>query len=88
MNKLLERLRKTTVDEVCDEGYLELVEDPVPQITVVNCLKMIGSKAITYNNAFPVKKWVFLLKIKVKYVEDMLFTRDVTNIGIAREEMI
>ena len=49
LNKFLERLGNPTVDGVCDEGDLKLGKDPFLQMTVVNCLKMIGSKPITYS---------------------------------------
>ena len=47
---------------VCDEGYLELVEDPIPWMTVANCLKFIGRKMITYDNSLLLRKRPFLSK--------------------------
>ena len=60
LKKLLEILRNPTVVGVCDEGYLELGEDPIPQMTVANVLKMIGRKPITYNSFLPLRYQAFL----------------------------
>ena len=50
-------------------------EDPVPQKVVTNCLQRIGSKPITFDNAFTSIKWELLSQRKVKYVEDIIVTR-------------
>ena len=60
MKKYMERLRNPKVDVVCDEGYLELGEDPIPQSTVLIVLKSICNKPITYGNTFPLRKKVVL----------------------------
>ena len=67
---------------VCNEGGLDLGKFTVPKMTVVNCLKMIGIKNITYDNTFPPIKWVLLLKSQVKYVEDVIVTRVTENLGM------
>ena len=51
---------KPNVEIVWYEGDLELGEDQVPQITVVDCLRSIGNKPITYENSFPLENWIFL----------------------------
>ena len=84
----MEIRRKPAVDGLCDESCLELCKYPVPLIIVVNCLQRIGRKPITYNNAFPVSKRAFLLQIKLKYVEDIIVTRDTANIGMSRKEVV
>ena len=84
----MEIMRNPTVDVVCDEGDLELGEDPVPQTTVACCLKRIGGKPITYDNAFPLSYWVFLLEIQVKYIEHIVITRNTKNLGMSRKEVI
>ena len=81
-------MRNPTVDIVCDEGYLELGKDPVPQTTVAYCFKMIGGKPITYDNAFPLSYWVFLFEIQVKYIEHIVITRNTKNLGMSRKEVI
>ena len=60
LKKYLERLRNPMVDGVCDEGCLELGKDPIHRLTVVNCLKIIGSNPITYDNSFPLRYRVLL----------------------------
>ena len=51
--KSLERRRNLEVNGVCDAACLELGKNPVPPMTVINCLQRIGSKPITYKNALP-----------------------------------
>ena len=53
-------MRYPTVDGVCDEWNLELGEDKVTRMTVVNFLKNIGSKPITYDNTLPLRKRLLL----------------------------
>ena len=79
---MLEKPRNPTVDEVCDEEGLELGEDTIPQMTVANFLKRIGSKPITYKNSFPMIKRMLLSKSQVKYVEDIIVTRYTANLGM------
>ena len=66
---------------MCDEACLEIGEDTVPCQTVANCLQSIGSKPITYNNDLPILKWALILKRQINYVEDIIVTRDMENIG-------
>ena len=73
---------------MCDEWYLELVEYPIPRSTVVNCLKTIVSKPITYENYSPLRYQTLLLESQVKYVEDIVVTRDTANLGMLRKEVI
>ena len=73
---------------VCDEWYLELGEDPITQMALANCLNIIGGKATTYDNAFTLIKWDFLSEIQVKYVQDIIITRDTSKLGISRNEVI
>ena len=84
----MERLRKPNIYGVCDEGDLELGKYPVTLMTVANFLKRIVSKLITYENAFPPRKRELILQRQVKYVEDIIFTRDMTNIGMERKGVI
>ena len=72
----MERQSKPEVDRVCDEGDLELGEDIYPRMTVVNVLKSISSKLITQKKSFPLIKRLLLPEMKVKYVEDIMVTRD------------
>ena len=44
LNKALEIRRNPSVNGLCDE-------DPVPRMTVTNCLQSIGSRPITFDNA-------------------------------------
>ena len=60
---------------MCAEACLGLGEDPVPQMTVENCLKIIGSKPIMFENASPLIKQAFLSQRQVKYVEDIICYR-------------
>ena len=78
----MERLSKPTVDGVCDEGDLELIKDPVPRTTVVNFLKRIATKTITYNDSFPTRKRALPSKMQVKYVKYIIVTRDMENVGM------
>ena len=48
---------------------MELGQDIIPLLTVVNCLKIMFNKPIAYENAFPMRYWVFLLEIQVNHVE-------------------
>ena len=86
--KFLEILSNPTVDGVCDEGDLELGKDTVPQTTVANCLKIIGSKTIKYENALPLRYQVLLSERQVKYVEDIVVIRDTANLGMSSKEVI
>ena len=81
LNKSLERQRNPAVNGVCDE-------DPISRMTVNNCLQRIGSRPITFDNAFPLVNQVFLSQNQVKYVEDIIFTRDMENLGVLRQEVI
>ena len=72
----------------CGESCLELGLDPVPKQTIFNVLQRIGRKAITYENAFPMKKRALLSENQVKYVEDSIVKRDTANPGISRKEAI
>ena len=76
------------VDGVCDEGDLELGEDYGPRITVINCLKRIGGKAITYQCDFFMRKRALPLERQIKYVEDMIVTRDTAKLGMLRKEVL
>ena len=51
-------------------------------------MRKIGSNTIIYDNYFPLRKRVFLLERKVKYVEDILVTRNTENLDIPRKEVI
>ena len=53
-----------------------------------NCLKSIDSKPITFNNASPTSNWELLPKSQVKYVEYIIITRDASNLGASRKEVI
>ena len=81
----MKRIRNTKVDGVCDEGYLELGEDPITRSTVVKRLKIIGSKSITYENSLPLVYLALLSQRQVKYVEDIIVTRDTENLGMSRK---
>ena len=57
-------------------------------MTVTNCLQSIGSKMIKFDSASPQIKQVLLLQRQVKYVEDIIVTRDTANLGVSRWEVI
>ena len=84
MNNDMKRQRNTVVNEVCDAACLELGEDPVTQQTVNNVLQRIISKPIIYKNSFPPIKQAFVFQRKVRHVEDIIVTRDTTNLGKSR----
>ena len=71
-----------------DEACLELSLDQVPKQTVFNVLQRIGRKPITYENSLPMKKMVLLSENQVKYVEDIIVTRDTENHWMSRNEVI
>ena len=50
LEKELEIQRNTKVERVWDEGDLDLGENPITQMTVINCLRRIGNNPITYDN--------------------------------------
>ena len=52
----------------CDEACLELGLDLVPKQIVLNVLRRIGRKPITYENVFSDKKISLLSNSQVKYV--------------------
>ena len=83
----MEIMRNPT-DGVCDEGYLELGGDLIPRPTVVNFLKIIGSKLITYKNAYHLRYWELLSERQIKYDEDIFLTRDTANLEMPRKEVI
>ena len=84
MKNDMKRQRNTVVNRVCDAACLELGEDPVPQQTVNNVLQRIISKPIIYKNSFPPIKQAFVFQRKVRHVEDIIVTRDTTNLGKSR----
>ena len=57
-------------------------------MAVFNCLKSIGSKPITNNNAFPLIKRPLLSQIQEKNVQDIIVTRDTKNVGMLRNDVI
>ena len=70
------------VNGVCDTACLELGRDPVTQMTVANFLQRIVSKPIIYENEFPPRKQAFISQRQVKYVEDIIVTRGMENLGM------
>ena len=88
MKKSLELHSNTKLEREWDEGYLELGKDPITRLTVVNCLKIIGSKPIPHKNAFLLRYRTLLLERQVNYVEDVAVTRDTENLGVSRKEFI
>ena len=80
--------RYLSLRENCDEACLELGLDPVPKQTVLNVLRRIGRKPITYENVFPEKKRSLLSNSQVKYVKDILIKIDTANLGMSRKEVI
>ena len=88
MKKYIERRRNPAVNIVCDAYCLELGKDTVTKQTVNNCFQRIGRKTITYGKSFLLRKRVLLSQRKVGYVEDIIVTRDMDNLGMSRREMI
>ena len=64
---------------------MELGKDPIPQMKVINFLKRIVGKPITYDNDFPLRHRVLLLEIQIEYVEDIILTRETDYIGMSRK---
>ena len=71
-----------------DEACLELGLDRFHKQTVFNVLRKICRKPITYDNVFLDKKRALLSNSQVKYVEDIIITRDTGNLGMSRKEVI
>ena len=88
MKKILERQRKTKVDEVCYEVCLKLGKDAITLMAVVFFLKIISSNPITYVNAFPMIKQVLLLEIQVHYVQDINVTRETENLWMLMKKVV
>ena len=80
--------RNPAVNGVCDADFLELVDDPVTQQTVKNCLQIIVRNTITYKNASPPRNRAFIPQRHVKYVEDIIFTIYKGNLGMPRRGVI
>ena len=55
---------------------------------MTNYLQRIGSKPITYKNASPPRNWALLSQRQVKYVEYVIVTRYMSNLGVSRREVI
>ena len=53
-----------------------------------NCLQRIGNKAITNENAYSPRQGALISQRQVKYVEDIIVTRDTENLGMSRSEVI
>ena len=88
LNESLVNSRYPSLRGHFDEACLELGIDPVPKQTVLNILRRIGRKPITYENVFPDKKRALLSNSQVKYVEDIIIKRDIVNLGMSRKEVI
>ena len=54
----------------------------VPMMKVVNSLKSIGRNPITYENYFPLINQALLSEMQVKYVQDVIVTRDMVKLGM------
>ena len=70
------------------ERTLGLGGDPVLQMKVVNCFRSICNNLITFENAFSLKNRIFLSKIEVKYVKDIIVAIYIVNLGVSRKEVI
>ena len=81
LKKALEIRRNPEDNGLCDE-------DPVPRMKVINCLQRIGNMPITFNNESTPGKQDLLLQNQVKYVEDIIVTREMANLGMSRQEVI
>ena len=57
-------------------------------MTVTNSLQSIGSKPIIFENSFPLRKQSLISQRQVKYVEDIIVTIYMANLGISRKEVI
>ena len=55
---------------------------------MTSCLQRIGSKPITFENEFNLKKRALISQRQVKYVEDIIVTRDMENLGMSRRELL
>ena len=55
---------------------------------MTNCLQRISSKPITFEDSFPPRKQALLSEIQVNYVEDIIVTRDMENLGMSSREVI
>ena len=72
----------------CNEACLELGFDPFPKQTLLNVLRSIGRKPITYENVLPERKRSLLSNSQVNYVEYIIIKRYTANLGISRKEVI
>ena len=81
LKKAMERRRNLAVNLLCDE-------DTVTQTTGNNCLQRIGSRKITFDNDLPPGNQALLSHNQVKYVEDIIVTRDTEKLGVSRREVI
>ena len=88
LKKALQRQRNPAVNVLCDAACLELGKDTAPQMAVANCLQSIVRKPITYKNAFPPRNQAFISRRQVKYVQYIIVTRDTSNLGMSRREVI
>ena len=88
LNEALVNSRYPSLRGQCDIDCLGLGLDPVPKQTVLNVLRRIGRKPITYENIFTEKKRSLLSNLQVKYVEDIIIKIDAANLGMSRKEVI
>ena len=65
-----------------DEGDLDLVENPITQMTVINCLRRIGNNPITYDKYFHMKNHTFISEMKLNYVQYIYLSRDMEKLGV------
>ena len=57
-------------------------------MTVVNCLRSIRNNTIMFDNSLPLRNWKFLFDEKVKYVENIIVSRDTTKFRIGSKDAI
>ena len=57
-------------------------------MTVVNCLRSIRNNTIMFDNALPLGNWTFLFDGKVKYVENIIVSRDTAHFRIGSKDAI
>ena len=55
---------------------------------MTNCLQRIVIRSISFENAFHLGNKKLLSKHQVNYVEDIIVTRDTSNIGMSRRQVI
>ena len=88
MKIALENRKTPVVNWVCGKAYLELGKDSITWSTLDHFLLRIVRKPIVYKNSLPMSKPVLLSQSNIKYIEDIIITRDTVNLGMSRQKVV